>query len=117
MLRSQRRLGIRGEVAQRGDVVKHAERHWRVAACFGKYYGRWALVTDPVPFTDNYHLMLRALHVDKKCKPYVMLNLHQKPAAVIATGSKCSSAGYTLLSAGDAPSKPKKFKTGVDMWD
>ena len=104
------------DVVQRDDVVQHADAYWRVCACFGKYYGRWSLLTDPAAFKDNFHLLLQRLYVDKACKPYVVLNVHMSPMAVIASGSSCKSAGYSLLSCGDAPAKAKKMKTVIDMW-
>jgi len=107
---------VEADVVQRDDVVEHKGAFWRVCACFGKYYGRWSLLTEPAGFTDSFHLLLQRLYIDKACKPFVILNLSMKPMATIAAGGSCSSAGYSLHSCGDAPSKAKKTKVGADMW-
>ena len=105
------------DVVARDDVVKHEDDFWRVVACFGKYYGRWALVTAPVPLTENYHLMLQLISVNKADKPYVHMNFCRTPWAIIIKAKAASAANHTLVAAADEAAKPKKLKPGADLWD
>ena len=109
--------GTWGRAASRSARCREVQaRYWRIIATFGKYYGRWACVGEPIPLTDCHKALLQALRADKKEHPYVKDDFSTNPFLAIAKGCDCQDMNYSLMREEEFVYKKKKRKAD-DMWD
>ena len=104
------------DTVEKSDVVIFQGEYWVVAGCFGKYYNRWALVTEAVPLKSTHRVMLINLLVNPVAEPYVRYNTARTNWAMVTAADKCQHAGHMLIFSPDAGTQAKRFKAGPDMW-